>query len=236
MPLGSSSADTAPAVSRGRRSNEEAARTRDRIEQAALDAFARVGFGAASLREIAASAGVTQQTISHHFATKLGLWKAVADRIFGALGDTLRARIRGLDGVSEPERLRLVTRDYLLWTAEHPEVARFMMHEGACRGPRLDWLVERHVGPLFEQVRSQITAAQRDGYAPPGDATHLAYVLIGSTALFSQSAEFELLTGRSTRSPDVIETHTELVLRLLLPGLSSSDGPPEEGPSPGGPR
>ena len=207
---------------RGRRSKEEAARTRERIELAALATFARVGFGAASLREIAADAGVTQQLITYHFETKLGLWKAVAGRIFGELDAVLSERDRGLEGVSEPERLRLLAREYLYWSAEHPEVARFMMHEGATRGPRLTWLVEHHVGPLFERIRSGIAAAQAAGVAPSGDPTHLGYLLIGATALFSQSAEFELLTGRDVHAPDVIEAHTELVLRLLLPGAASA--------------
>jgi TetR/AcrR family transcriptional regulator len=205
-----------PAPGRGRRSRQHAAKTRERVENAALQAFAESGFEAASTREIAARAGVSQQLITYHFKSKLALWKAVANRIFAQLRDALTARLHGLEGVEEATRARLLLREYIRFSADHPEVARFMMHEGARRGPRLAWLVERHLRPLFEAAQRLIAEAQARGLAPAGDPIHIAYLLVGATMLFSQSAEFELLAGRDARSPEVVEAHVELVLRLLL--------------------
>jgi len=186
-----------------------------RIETAALQEFAEVGFGAASTREIAKRAGVNQQLITYHFGTKLALWKAVADRLFAQLGEALAARQRGLEGVDEPTRARLLIKEYFRFIADHPEVNRFMMHEGARRGPRLAWLVKRHVQPLFAGLRRRIADAQAQGFAPAGDPFHIAYILVGATMLFSQAAEFELLTGRDARSPEVIEAHADLALKLV---------------------
>jgi TetR/AcrR family transcriptional regulator len=211
---------------RGRRSNAQAAHTRERILAAALGAFSEVGYGAASLRAIAARAGVSQQLITHHFETKLGLWKAVADGIFAKLASAAGERVRGLEGVSPPERMRLVARTFLRFSADHPELARFMMQEGASRGPRLEWLVERHLRPLFANMQSQIAEAQASRLAPPGDPIHIAYLLIGANTLFSQAAEFELLTGRDARSAEVVEAHADLVLGLLLPGAAANEGVP----------
>jgi AcrR family transcriptional regulator len=56
--------------------------TRERIVQAALDAFATYGFGGASTRQIAALAGENQGLITYHFSTKESLWKAAVDSIF----------------------------------------------------------------------------------------------------------------------------------------------------------
>ena len=67
-------------------------------------------FDAASLRDIGERAGVSQQLITHHFKTKLGLWKAAVDGIFEAARETHGARMRGLEGVSDPERMRLLPR------------------------------------------------------------------------------------------------------------------------------
>lgn len=203
---------------RARGAREQAGGTRERIEVAALEAFAAAGFDGASTREIAARAGVTQQLITYHFGSKLALWKAVADRIFGELGVRLDARRRGLAGVDGDTVDRLLVREFLGFGAERPELARFMMHEGGRRGPRLRWLVDRHLRPLFERTRERLLAAQQRGSVVAGDPWLLAYLLIGATMLFAQSAEFELLTGRDPTDPELREAHAELVLRLLAPG------------------
>jgi AcrR family transcriptional regulator len=175
-----------------------------------------VGFNAASTREIAARAGVNQQLITYHFKTKLGLWKAVADRIFARLGEALATCLPGVQGADEPADARLLIERYVRFSVDHPEVARFMMQEGARRGPRLTWLVRRHVRPLFEVIQGRIAAAQARGHGPAGDPIHIAYILVGATALFSQAAEFELLTGRDVRAPEVVEAHADLLLKWLL--------------------
>jgi TetR/AcrR family transcriptional regulator len=205
-----------PSPRRGRRSRQHAARTRERIEKAALREFAEVGFDAASTREIAARARVNQQLVTYHFETKLGLWKAVADRIFAQLGRAVVVRPHGRQGVDEPARARLLIEQFVRFSVDHPEVARFMMHEGSRRGPRLEWLVERHVRPLFEAIRERIAEAQARGLGPAGDPIHIAYIVVGATALFSQAAEFELLTGRDARAPEAVEAHVNLLLDWLL--------------------
>jgi AcrR family transcriptional regulator len=207
---------------RGRRSRQQAGSTRERIERAALEAFAQAGFDGASTRAIAARAGVTQQLITYHFGSKLALWKAVADRIFGELGARFEARLHGLEGVDDATTDRLLVREFLGFGAEHPELARFMMHEGAQRGPRLRWLVERHTRPLFALMRKRIVAAQSANRTVPGDPVQLIYLLIGATTLFAQAAEFQILTGRDPRAPGFLEAHAELVLRLLMPGEPGS--------------
>jgi TetR/AcrR family transcriptional regulator len=206
---------------RGRRSRAHAAQTRQRLLASALEAFSQVGFGAASLREIAERAGVSQQVITHHFETKLGLWKAAADHIFGRLGEVLGERMRGLEGVRLEERMRLLIHAFLGFCAAHPELARFMTLEGAVRGERLEWLVERHIRPLFEAVRTEIEQAQARGIAVAGDPMHLAYLFVGANTVFTQASEFALLTGRDVRDPAAVRAYAELVVRALLPGTVS---------------
>jgi TetR/AcrR family transcriptional regulator len=206
---------------RGRRSQQTGA-TRERIQCAALEAFAQAGFDGASTRAIAARADVTQQLITYHFGSKLALWKAVADRIFVELGARFDARLRGLKGVDDDTTDRLLVREFLSFGAERPELTRLMMHEGGRRGPRLRWLVERHVRPLCLRMRERLLAAQSHGRAVSGDPWQLTYILIGATMLFAQSAEFQLLTGRDPVEPEFLEAHADLVLRLLMPGPPGS--------------
>lgn len=196
-----------------------AAVTRDRIECAALAAFSQVGFDAASTREIAKRAGVKQPLITYHYGSKLGLWQAAVDRVFADFGERLRARMEGLEGVDEATRFRLLLREFILFSAEHPEVARFMMHESARPGPRLLWLYERHTGPFFRLLLERIEWAQQQGLATEGDPAHLVYVLIGSVGMFAHPAEAELVTDGRSREPESLDRYVDLVLRLLLPGV-----------------
>jgi len=212
----------APAQRRARAVQKRAGATRERIERAALEAFSQAGFDGASTREIAARADVTQQLITYHFGSKLALWKAVADRIFGDLEARFEARLRGLEGVDAATTDRLLVREFLSFGADHPELARFMMLEGARRGPRLRWLVERHTRPLFERMSERLAEGQARGRVVAGDPVQLIYILIGATTLFAQAPEFQLLTGGDARAPERVEAHADLVLRLLTPGASGA--------------
>ena len=63
--------------------------TRDQIAEAAVKCFAREGFGA-SLRTVAAEAGVSAALIVHHFGSKQGLVEACDARVLGVADEKLR--------------------------------------------------------------------------------------------------------------------------------------------------
>src|SRR5262249_12965015 len=160
---------------------------------AALQEFATHGFDGATTREIAGRAGVALAALPYHFTTKEALWRAAADRIFALLGDTFRKRFTGLEGVDLATRLRLIMRDVVRYAAARAEVHRFMIQEGMRQGPRLEWLVETHVRPMYDAVRAMVEAAQREGLGPIGRPEHLHYMLIGAaSSAYALSAEFEL--------------------------------------------
>src|SRR3954462_15102368 len=63
--------------------------TRGDIAHAAVRCFAREGFGA-SLRTVAAEAGVSAALIVHHFGSKQGLIEACDARVLGVADEKLR--------------------------------------------------------------------------------------------------------------------------------------------------
>jgi AcrR family transcriptional regulator len=79
---------------RGRRSQAESLRTRERLLDRAERLFARKGYRGMSMRELARACGVAPFTIQHHFGSKLALYQAVLARwdadvlalVSGALG------------------------------------------------------------------------------------------------------------------------------------------------------
>lgn len=70
----------APRRPRGRRSAVEAEGTRTRLLRHAERLFARKGYGATSLRELARAAGVRMFTIHHHFGSKQRLYAELLRR------------------------------------------------------------------------------------------------------------------------------------------------------------
>lgn len=58
-----------------------AARTADRILEAAVDLFANRGFPEVSLDDVARVAEVTRGAVYHHYRNKAGLFEAVAERL-----------------------------------------------------------------------------------------------------------------------------------------------------------
>jgi len=201
-----------------RRPQQRSLETRDRLVEAALQEFAAHGFEGATTREIARRAGVALAALPYHFTTKEALWRAAADRIFSLLNETFRARFSGLDGVDLTTRLRLVLRDFVRFAAAHPELHRFMIQEGMRESPRLAWLVETHVRPMYDAVRAMIEAAQREGLAPIGRPEHLHYMLIGAaSSAYALSAEFELLTGKPANREALVAEHVAALERMFFP-------------------
>ncbi len=198
------------------RRDEQAARTRERIVEAAVDAFAERGFRGASTRDIASRAGANQGLITYHFRTKDELWRAAADRIFGMLRTSLIARLASSETEDPRERAREQIREYVRYAAAHPELFRMMIEEGKDGGERMQWLVDTHVRPMYDEfVRS---ADLGDGGFDSSLLPHFHYVLAGASSLiFAVAPECRRLTGLDPETEAAVETHAEVVARLLVP-------------------
>jgi AcrR family transcriptional regulator len=201
------------------RARAERAPAPERILSAALEAFATLGFDGATTRAIASAAGVPQGLVTYHYASKQALWEAAVDWVFQALATDLAATVEALRDVDAATRLRAVMKRFVRFTAAHPELHRFMVHEGSHDGPRLRWLVERHLRPLFEASTGLIRAA-----APTADAEHLHYLVLGAaTHLFAVAPEFRRLTGRDPFTRAMVESHASIVVDALIDATLARD-------------
>ncbi len=81
---------------------DRAARTRDRLQAAALDLVARQGFEATTAAEIAAAAGVSEMTFFRHFATKEDV--ILDDPYDPLLAEAVRAQPRELAPIERVRR------------------------------------------------------------------------------------------------------------------------------------
>jgi AcrR family transcriptional regulator len=94
------------------------AQRREQILAAATQAFARTGFAATSLDDIAAEAGITRVLLYRHFDSKTDLYQAALDRFCAVLSDHVAEPVGGftdasIDGllkaaIAEPDGFRLL--------------------------------------------------------------------------------------------------------------------------------
>ena len=208
-----------------RRRPPESPETRQKILQAALETFAEKGYDGASTRAIAAKAGVNLGLLPYYFGDKEKLWQAAVDLAFAELQ-------RGLDIVrndpqiaGDRERAGGMIRAHVHYVAAHPEFVRLMHDEGKRRGPRMRWIVDRHVRPIYEVIvklfeSSRTEATERDSAWQSVDPVHFFYVLAGATGVvFHQAEECKRLSGIDPFDPAFVETHARVVEAVLLGGF-----------------
>ena len=140
--------------------------TRDRIVAAATDLFSERSFDGATTREIATRAGVTQPLLNYHFRSKEELWQAAVDSLFELLNQTLDERTTGLRGVDEVTSAKLLVREFVTFSARHPQLHRIIMQESKADGRRMDYLVDRHVRPIYEATTDLFEALARPWRGP----------------------------------------------------------------------
>ncbi len=97
-----------------------AARTKDRVLDAALSAFGTKGYDSTSLDDVAAEVGVTKQAILYHFPTKEELLRASIDVAVDELGAALGQAARGAEGGFG--RIEALVRATFSLAARRPEV------------------------------------------------------------------------------------------------------------------
>lgn len=199
---------------------------RERILDAALDAFSQQGFDGTTTRAIAAAAGVNLGLLSYYFGSKEELWRAAVARAFDALREGLGADLRSAPPLDDRARTELLIRRYVRFVARHPEFVRLMHEEGKRESERMRWLVDHHVKPLYEALRRLIEGAQGAGRMAEVDPLHLHYILVGAVALiFHQAPECRRMTGRDPMDDAMVEAHAEALVRLFLPPDSPEDSP-----------
>ena len=200
------------------RKTQERTRTTQRaILEASLDEFATRGFEGASLRRIGDSAEVNHRLIQHHFGSKLDLWKATATDVIENFQAHLDRRLDGLEGVSEAEQLRLLFREFVIYSASVPQLNKFMLQAND-EPERMAWLLSTLLTPSKHTFMSGLARAQELGVFVKGDPQLLWFVFAGAaTSIFAYHEEFEQVTGLSPHNEAVLDAHIDTIIRLFFP-------------------
>jgi TetR/AcrR family transcriptional regulator len=191
--------------------------TRRAILDAALELFSDRSFEGASTRAIAEVAGVTQPLLNYHFAGKEELWRAAVDDLFERFTSSMQLRLSGLRGVDDLTIAKLMVRHFVEFSAANPQLHRIIMQESKRAGNRLDWLIETHVRPLYENALAMFEQLAARGELAPVAPAHLYYLLTGAGAtVFVMAPECRRLTGVDPFAPEFVTSHADLVVDLLF--------------------
>lgn len=204
---------------RPRRQQQRSIRTQQKLLDAALQAFAENGFKGTSTRDIAERAGVHHPLITYHFRNKEELWRAAADRVFSRFIKLLQSVRDATADASPRERMAAMIRAYVRYAAENPAMHKVLFQESSCENPRLDWLIETYMKPLFDVAADDLKRLQEQGIAPPGDPALLFNMIrVSAGALLALNVELKESSGLDLDDPSKVEMLGEMIIDIFLPG------------------
>jgi AcrR family transcriptional regulator len=183
--------------------------TRDRILDVAGRHFAERGFAGASVRQIAAEAGLRNQaSLYHHFRNKRALYEAaLAKGIEPILTLVTENRDDGTPGATMVERL-------VAYLAEHPHLPRLIHRLGLEDRRYLPSVVPRIIRPLYAEGVKTL-ARQR----PNWSAAMLPHVAIGFYHLifgyFVSAPLLEAAVDLEATDPAAVRRQQAFVLEAL---------------------
>ncbi len=132
--------------------------------RAGQTAFARHGFEGASLRRIAAAAGVDPGLAAHHFGSKEALWTAVIEHLAQTLVPSIDElkQLRRNTHIPIGARLGRALRQLVSLACEEPEFGMFIARVGSERGEKLDTLIEKLLRPYHDAFKPLLVEAMKE--------------------------------------------------------------------------
>jgi AcrR family transcriptional regulator len=202
-----------------RKQQQRSIRTKQKLLDAALEAFSENGFQGTSTRNIAERAGVHHPLITYHFKNKEELWRAAADRIFTEFNVALATAAQAQAGECPKARMSAMIRAYVHYAAGQPALHKIMVQEASRPSRRLDWLINTHLRPLFEAAVEDIRVLQERGVAPPGDPALLFNMIrVSSGALLALALELKGTSNIDLERPGQLDALADMIIKVFLPG------------------
>jgi len=173
---------------------------------------------AASMRAMAAEAGITKPVLYRYFGDKDGLLTALADRHTHDLLERLRQALRS--GTDRRSRTAATIDAYLQAIEERPQVYRFLLYGQAAAEAGLPVRMQSFTRRIGDELAAGIAHELRLDEARRALATTWAHGIVGMV----QAAGDHWLTSRELNRTALVEALTGLLWGEFA-GLSGSDSP-----------
>lgn len=192
---------------------------KQRILDAGLEEFSRMGLRGASVRTIGAEAGTTPAMINYYFGGKRGLYGQVVEQSQTRLMAHLAAALAGLADKPIAELAASLTGAYFDFLGQQRALQRLLLREvlDAAAGEALPTEAWHHLGPLLARLP-----------ALRGEAFEAAVSLFGAVAgYFIYAPVLARLTGEDPLAPENL-AHRRAHLTALARRLFDESATPQD--------
>jgi len=210
----SSSQDRLP-----RKTQQRSLRTKQKLLDAALEAFSENGYKGTSTRDIAARAGVHHPLITYHFSNKDRLWRSAVKYVFADFIAELQKARETFANESPKSRFAAMIRIYVHHAARFPALHKIVLQESSYQSDRLDWVSENFLRPLADAGSGYIAELQEKGVAPDGDPLLIYNMIrVSSGTLIALALELKISSNIDLESPENLDELANMIVRIFLPG------------------
>ncbi len=192
------------------------------ILMAAEELFAKQGFAAVSIREIALAAGASKANVFHHFGTKDQLYKKVVQRIIRASTELLDELDEGTDDYRS--RLLRFNRGHLNNILSNTQGACLLLQESlALRSGHGQQMAADLLGKQFNRLVKLISTGQEQGEIRANLDPAMVATMLVSANLFFFDAMPVLAHLDTVNFADDPEKFSEGVIDTLFQGIAAPE-------------
>lgn len=187
----------------------------------AIEEFAARGYDGATTAGIARRASVTQPLVHHHFGSKLGLYGAAIDAVFGAFEADFSAAQKACEGRSSRERLSHLLLSLLTFNLRVPSFSG--LRNGAT-GEAYELLYERWLTRMVAIFKAEISRAIKEGAVRKDIDQRCLYLLL-TGALDAPFRDAELSRrsfGLEMKKKKALEQYASALLTSLFDGIAAA--------------
>lgn len=195
---------------------------RKRVLAAALEVFAGAGFAGASVRTIAAQAGIEQGHLTYYFPSKMALWRGVIEAFAPEPLRQLETRMPASAALDAAAAAQAILPAFLRAFADNPRVTRLMLQELSVDSERSEWLAEHVARPVWTALEPLFVRLHADGRLG-GAAPETAYFAMIGAALvtFGNAGRVRQFTGRNPASRGWVD---QAIAHMIQPVLARCAG------------
>lgn len=108
---------------------------------------------------------------------------------------------------------------YVYYARSQPALHKVMVQESSYPNPRLDWLIETHLKPLFDATAIMIEELQKAGVAVQGNPMLLFNMIrLSSGGLLALANEIKASSGIDVESDETLDEISDMIVSVFLPG------------------
>jgi AcrR family transcriptional regulator len=146
------------------------------------------------------------------------MWYAAVDWGFGLLASQLAEH---LDPHGDPgTQLRAFVREFVAFSARHPDLLRVVHQEGSSPSARLNYLLDTYVRPMIAALAPTYAKLLESGQSRPVPPEVFYYLVTsGGGAKYALDGMTRELFGATVLEPEQIDDYAEAVADLVVRGM-----------------